>query len=155
MFARLLTFVVGASLFLSAASCSLAPNDACRSQCELAAGSCEEIPIEEFAEFDEELATWRAQTGGLNCEDAFPFVVVGECADGKKFLFNGGGFTALVQYYSAEDDTFVGLETQTDVVMPPCNGKGFWPEPVACEEPTVTEVVCGTLYDVGEVVSLP
>ncbi len=130
--------------------------DQCRSQCELAAGDCVERDISEFPDYDAALADLRAAVGGQNCEAAFPFAVAGSCGSGRfLFLYSGGGFTTLAQYYEPLTRRFIALTTTTDVIDPVCLGRGFWPFLIDCPGAIVTEVICGSRFDAGDEVDLP
>jgi len=128
----------------------------CRSQCELAAGGCDERPIEDFGDFDATRAAWTADLGEANCEQAFPFLVAGQCgSDGLLFLFRGGGFTTETHFFNADTRAFVALRTSTDVIASPCFGRSYWPEEVNCMNATGDEVLCGTRFSAGEEIELP
>ena len=129
--------------------------DPCLSQCELAAGVCEERPFEAFADYEETLAVWQAQAADWACDATLPFIVAGTCSSGGRFLSQGGGFTTLTHYFEPATGDFIALATTTDVVAPPCNGRGYFPRDFACGSGTVTEVICGTLYDEGDEFVVP
>ena len=130
--------------------------DPCRSQCELAAGQCEERGIEEFGDFDTTLGEWQAEAGNLDCDRSFPFMVTGECGDGVTlFLYRGTGFTTLTNYYDSETGRFMSLTTTTDAIEPRCEGRGYFPELFVCRDAVVTEVICGTFFEEGEAIRLP
>jgi hypothetical protein len=114
--------------------------DPCISQCELAAGPCDEKPSSQFRDFVGTLEDWRTR-----CPESptrRPFLVAGKCADGTSFLHLGGNYTSERRYFSTEG-AFLSLATTTDVGKLPCKGSGYWPARPACESPRVTEVVCG------------
>ena len=114
-------------------------SEVCRSQCELAAGTCEEKAFADFANFDGTLAQW-SQRCPASSPSRFPFVVEGRCGDGKRLLFTGGGKTAERHYFD-ESGSFLGLTTGTDVIDEVCQGQGFWPEHVRCDTPEVVRVI--------------
>ncbi len=135
--------------------------DPCRSQCELAAGGCEEQPIEDFEDFATTAEAWREELEDLTPTDTngdgnqdLPFVYAGQCADGTLFLYRGTGFTVLIHFFDAESEEFVALRTGTDVVDPVCSGRGYWPERVECENATVTEAIVGAGFAAGDPIEL-
>lgn len=140
--------VVGAAAGTASASGPNSADDRCRSQCELA-GRCEEIPLESFMTFAETASDWSGICASSFGDGAFPFVIEGSCADGKRVLATGGGFTTERRYFD-DSGRFVALTTSTDVIDPVCKGKGYWPERVQCDRGKVTLVHCGTIYEVGD-----
>ena len=115
----------------------------CRSQCELAAGSCDEIPFDQFPTYEETHSEW-----GDSCE-SYLFAVAGTCADGSPLLYYNTGFTFEQRFYDSKGN-FRGLTTGTDVVEPVCQGESYWPEVVRCVDPVTTEVLCGKSSHVGD-----
>jgi hypothetical protein len=133
--------------------CSAAPDypRQCRAQCELAAGNCETLRLEDFPDFDSTLASW------LDAASGFEGIVAGECAtQSRRFLYTANGTTSEARVFSG-DGLFLGLGTSTDDVDMTCWGQGYWPEPARCESATVTEVLSVGLglEAVGQVVTLP
>ena len=53
----------------------------------------------------------------------------------------------MTYFCEAETAEFIGLATTSDIVSPPCNGRGYWPEPIECADAIVTEVLLGTLLE--------
>jgi hypothetical protein len=129
------------------AGSSQTEDDPCRSQCELAAGHCAVMAFEDFANFDETSAQWRAQCPA-EVDQRFPFVVEAECADGIKILYRGSGKTTEHRYFETTGE-FIALSTRTDVSKNECGGIGFWPERVTCERPVVTKSFCD-VFTVGQ-----
>lgn len=126
-----------------------APESAsCRSQCELQAASCNELPIEEFDDFDTRLG--RLQAG----EDLFGEAVAGECQDGTVFLFEFFGEGSLTHYFEPMTGAFFALETLTDMRDFECGGRGYWPVIIDCANPVVTEVIRSAFLEVGDPVNL-
>jgi hypothetical protein len=143
----------GSEAFFDACGCgcSSAPDypRACRDQCELA-GDCEELRFEELPNYAATRETWARSVG------SFAGLVVGECSNGRRFIYTANGTTAEARIFTTEG-LFLGLGTSTDVISPGCWGQGYWPEPVRCELATVTEVLSVGLgfREPGQVVSLP
>ncbi len=136
--------------------------DPCRSQCELASGGCTEQPIESFTDFETTKDAWEAELDVIPGADFdgdgvqdIPFIYAGECENSTLFLYRGTGFSVLVHFFDADSHEFIGLRTQTDVGDPVCQGKGFWPRRVTCDNPTATQAVLGGQYSVGDPVVLP
>jgi hypothetical protein len=120
----------------------------CRSACELAAGEC---PEQKFLDLD---PTRDEFADPEQCGSATLFAVEGLCADGRPFLYRGTGFTTEVRYFTS-GGSFLALSTTTDVISEPCFGQSYWPEPVACPDAVVSDVLCGTTFAPGDAVSLP
>ena len=118
------------------------PPAQCMSQCELA-GTCELQEFEEFPDF--ETAFMEISS---NCLAEYIFAVEGVCADGRKLLSTGNGFTSEIRLFTVNGE-FEGLITQTDVSMPPCMGQSYWPQYLQCESPRVVERLCGIGFEIG------
>jgi len=130
--------------------------DPCRSQCELAAPSCDEQPRSALPNF----AAQRQQLIDLYQPPTCPFagfdLVEGTCAGGDvRFLHSGGSIVRETRFYDAQTLLFTGYASQTDFVGFPCSGAGYWPGPVTCPDPTVTQVHCGTTYAVDDPIPMP
>jgi hypothetical protein len=140
-------------LLLAALLLAGCADDPCVSQCELAAGSCDETRApSDYPDRDSTAAAWTAAV--VSCDQPLPYVVAGDCSGGGTFLLRGGGFTSEARVFDPTG-SFVALSTQTDVIDPTCDGRGYWPQPPACDGATVSEVLCGTLFEVGQAVALP
>lgn len=120
----------------------------CQTSCESAVELCE-------GDFETDAAAIRAQAPDLPCDDVRFFDVAGSCADGKQFLYRSNGLTSVARYYSADTGEFVGFTQQSDAIDLVCSGRHYWPNSVRCDNPTVTEAICGRSYAVGDVISLP
>lgn len=125
------------------------PPEPCLSQCELQQGACDELEFDEFLNFDETQATWYGDGECLILS-----FVSGECDNDLRFLFYNTGHSMQVHYFDSAGQ-FVGLGNGTDVGGPPCQGRGYWPEPVRCDAPTVVETYCGTTHAPGDTPDLP
>lgn len=113
--------------------------DPCLSQCELRAGCCEEVPIEQIPDFGTMLAQWRIS------HDFGGITVVGECGDGTVFLYELWSEGAEVDYFDPVTGAFLARETLTDMRDAACSGRGYWPAPGVCTDPVVTEIIHGGL----------
>jgi hypothetical protein len=87
------------------------------------------------------------------CGSAINMAVVGECDDGTDFVFNSTGHTSEVRYFT-DAGTFIALATGSDSIDATCLGQQYWPTFVTCQQPTITEVLCGD-YQIGDPVQLP
>src|SRR5262249_43860096 len=119
--------------------------DQCLAQCELAAGSCSEKPLESFGD----LTAGRAEYQG-RCNSHVGFGYEAECEQGTIVLQSGNGHTSEARYYDPQSGKFLGLSTMTDVINPPCQGKGYWPAAVPCAAPTISKVLCGLGFTPGD-----
>ena len=113
---------------------------ACRSQCELASGECKEPTFDAVPDY---VATKQAWDDDLTCGISVLRHLEGTCDSGLQFLYHHTGHTSEVRYFD-DSGAFVGLATGTDVIDPECQGRSYWPEPVLCGQPQVTQVRCGT-----------
>src|ERR1700712_5248866 len=113
----------------------------CRSQCELAAGRCEEKPFASFGDLESGRSQYQQR-----CDAGALWAFEAECKQGTTVLRSGTGYTSEGRFYAASSGAFLGLTTTTDTASPPCDGKSFWPTEVACESPVVTRVICGTAF---------
>ncbi len=131
--------------------CGAAPDypRECRSPCELAAGGCEEPRFEDVPDYGATLAEWSEGEG-------YAAEVEGTCSNGRRFLFTANGTTSEARFFTAAG-IFLGLSTSTDDIGPVCWGQGYWPEPVRCEQATVTRVITAALGidQEGQVLRLP
>jgi hypothetical protein len=114
----------------------------CRSQCPFDF-DCGEVRIDRQDGFATVEQTWTALCPILA-------VLEGSCGDGKVFLFYSNGYTGQVRYYDAARQRTLGIGAFTDDLDRNCGGQRYWPEPVLCDMPTVTRVICGSI-DVGYV----
>lgn len=127
-----------------AACWGCADDNECRSQCELAAGSCTEEPFDSFGDLESGRAEYqrRCTAGALWAFEA-------ECKQGTKVLRSGTGYMSEGRFYASTSGAFLGLTTTTDVSAPPCHGKSAWPAEIPCDSPTVTRAICGTAFELG------
>jgi hypothetical protein len=110
------------------------PAEPCLSQCELA-GGCGQIPFDEHPPF----STFKAQVRA-KCE---PFrAAAGTCETGLRFVYLDHSNWAYVHYFDTRG-RFVGLASWTDMVDETCQGEAYWPRPVACPNPVVSQTLCG------------
>jgi len=105
-----------------------------------------------------DLETRRAELLTLTPDDLFGIdsveLVEGECGpDGPVFLFHfSGPFTWEYDFFDRESGAFVARSIGQDDTPPylPCFGGSFWPWRIACEAATVTDVLAGDRYHVGD-----
>jgi hypothetical protein len=123
--------------------------DPCRSHCTVAAGRCSEPPPDTYPDLDVTLADWSAR-----CVDAggspASALVQARCADGSTLLRTSNGRSSEQRYFAA-DGRFLSLSTEVDFVDPICRAVRYWPERSACGESEVTRVLCGSGFQVGQV----
>lgn len=124
------------------------PEVACLSQCELRAASCGVRAIEEFDDYETALARWRESAP---CRGS---TVAGRCEEGLLILHVRFSEGAETHYFDPDTGAFVGIETLTDGSEPPCFGVGYWPVRTTCTDPVVTENICRSFYEIGDVVPL-
>ncbi len=125
--------------------------DPCVVQCP-ETGSCQ--ALDELNDFDTVVddAVRRLPPG--TCDNMFPFLVTGTCSDGTQFVYEGGGFTAGVQYFDAAG-AFVARTFVNDVPLEFCGTTTYWPEHIDCSGAVVGSVYCGKIFEVGEEVCMP
>lgn len=108
-----------------------AATDPCRRACD--AGQCEET------DFAATKAQWVQR-----CEQADHFwAFVGRCDDNTELLLFGTGTTNEWRHFDSSG-TWLGTEESSDA--PDANGcrRTYYPNRIACENPVVTAVLCGT-----------
>lgn len=156
------TTFLAAGAFMFGSSCHTAPNSGagagdspCRSQCELAAGECNEQPLESFASFSTQLEAWRGEQDSELCQAGHVGRYRGECSNDRLILVEDLGEVSYFYIYDRSTGAFLGLRSITDVLDWPCEGVGYWPEMISCGDPVVKEVVCGDDYEVGDALWLP
>jgi hypothetical protein len=101
------------------------------------------LPVEAGASetYSETLGVWW--TPGDSCGLG---IFTGECADGKRLLYQNGGFVSMIRYYDGE--SLVGVVSSGDVGYCPslCPFSHFFGalEDVVCEAPAVDELCPGS-----------
>jgi len=80
---------------------------------------------------------------------------VGECAASLTFVYryNGRG-TSEIRYFDGSG-TFVAVTNQADAIDVTCGGRTYWPTLVECRDAVITEVICGTRFEVGQPFDVP
>jgi hypothetical protein len=83
-------------------------------------------------------------------------MIAGRCDDGTQVLRRYESFDAsyFTSFFDAESGAFraVAADIGWDNIFPEkCCGHAYWPEKPSCDRITVTEVLCGTVYGVGNV----
>ena len=145
-FGRLLVAALTASASAWGCNGEDAPaNDRCRSQCGPGGGDCDEQPFESFGDLESGRATYQER-----CDDGAYFGFEAECADGVVVLRSGTGFSTEGRFYDPDSGEFLGLTVTSDERNETCDGKSHWPALVACREPVVTRVLCGTEFTEGQ-----
>lgn len=123
--------------------------DPCIARCP-GLGGCP--PLEEFPGLEDARADLIERLQDLDCASDFPFAVAGRCADGTRFLYELLDLFSLVGYFDENTGAYFAFQTTSDVVIPPCNGVFYGPTRFSCEDATVTEVLCGNAFDVGDMI---
>ena len=82
-------------------------------------------------------ATLDAWAGPPSADGSRPyctFILEGECADGKRFLLQPGGFGTEVRYFDGQGALVAGA-SQGDIITDHCDGGYFYPslDAVQCE----------------------
>lgn len=135
---------------------SAAPDgaDACLSQCFDGPGSCEEMALDEFDDYETTLHEW---SGYPECElpDPVSAQVGGTCEEGVLFVYVSDGLHAVAHYFEPDSRAFVARTSASDILNLGCGGVFYWPHLIDCTDAVVTEVVCGTAYAVGDSITLP
>ena len=114
---------------------------------------CTEVDIGEYADFEAALETWAEfpscdeSTGG--------WLVGGQCEEDVGFVFVSDGLHERVHFFGADTGRFLGQRILSDAVDMQCVGLTYWPIWVECTGPIVTEVECGSLLRVGDLIELP
>lgn len=121
--------------------------DRCISQCPPDYFDCNEIPIEDFPDYQTTLENWRSPD----------FCVVGGaagvCADGTLFVGRFSGVADEYRFFDAQSGALIALRNGTDADPSGCCGRSFWPFVYRCEQAVVTEVLCGEFDSVGDELS--
>jgi hypothetical protein len=105
-------------------------------------GYCSELPLSPLQDFESTLAVWREKPCSW-------FRVEGSCASGGKVLYSGTGLSIERRFFDSEG-RFEALQTGTDATPPGCGRP--WPNPISCGEAVISQVICGTRLQVGEVI---
>lgn len=107
-------------------------------------------PSVDVEDYDTELTAWREDAE--NPEQSCNVRITGECDDGRtlflhEFLIDSG----RTVFFDADTREFVAYEA-IGIFVPPifCFGPKWYPYPVSCEDGVITEVLCGTSYEIGD-----
>jgi len=105
--------------------------------------------------FDASRQALLDEANQMDC-DEFRNLYAGECVgQNLVFLRTSTGFSFQVRYFNAQTGHFVAAAGGTDAGDPFCVGRGFAPFRVECDNPIVTEVICGTNLQPGDDIFLP
>ncbi len=110
--------------------------------------------LSDFDDFDTKKAQWLEET--YVCGSAAGsnnFRVVGVCDDASVFLSQLYYGDYLTDYFDPSTGEFRARTYQSYEVDATCCGRSFYPELHPCENATITEVVCGTQIEVGQVLT--
>ena len=143
------TVLVAALLASTSASGCHAADDAdadvCRSQCGPGPSDCDEQPFESFGDLESGRATYQER-----CDAGARWAFEAVCADGVIVLRSGTAYGSEGRFYDPDSGEFLGLTIGSDQSSAPCYAKSYWPVRVACSEPVVTRVLCGTSFSEGD-----
>jgi hypothetical protein len=131
------------------------------------AGDCpNDIPFESYVDLSTTRAEWLddlALSGGCN-EQNFTIMGLAEgaCGNGITWILRLGLTWAEVRYHDAGGD-FSALANRGDEFFSECGLTTHYPGPADCPQPVVTEIHCGTWWDlpnngpltVGQPIALP
>lgn len=134
--------VAAVAATIVANACVAEPSAICMSRCELGQ-LCDQIEFEEYPDFAAALAEFPAR-----CSAGIRYAIEGVCGNDRNVIVTGNGFTSEMRLYATTGE-FEGLITQSDAVSPPCMGQTYWPQYLQCESATVTNNLCGDLFEVG------
>jgi hypothetical protein len=124
--------------------------DPCRHPCNLCSPPCAEQPIETYPDFEDTQSQWATR-----CGSGASAVVAGVCQDGTRFVDYQDGRFGEARFFGGNTGAFVALLTQSDCHDALCLGRGYWPVHMECAGAVVTEVLCGTLFHVGDQIEVP
>lgn len=130
-------------------------SELCLSQCEPPFERCDERPLEDFPDFEDVLFDAPEMFQGYSCDGGAPSFVAARCTNGALDVvdwFFGEG--RLVRFYDQQSGQFVAQLRWSDGADATCLGKSYWPVRVDCDTWTVTKVVCGTEFALGDELSL-
>ena len=119
--------------------------DECRTQCGPNTRDCDEQPLESFGDLESGRTIYQER-----CDDGARWAFEAQCADGIVVLRSGTGFGSEGRFYDPDSGEFLGLTVTGDQSSQPCFNKSYWPVRVACREPVITRVLCGTTFSEGE-----
>ena len=108
----------------------------------------------EYDDYDSELAAWRLGSDEPN--GCYQYIrMIGECNGGKVlFLHEVPLDSSRTIFFEADSGQFLGREDTGSCLDLSCvffcQGHWYYPRPIQCQEGVVTEVLCGTHYQVGD-----
>ncbi|MEK6674322.1 MAG: hypothetical protein AABZ47_01555 [Planctomycetota bacterium] len=108
-----------------------------------------------LATYDDVLLTWNGFPFCVESEPTHSWHVGGVCNEGTLFVDTFDTLHHLVQFFDAETRVFSSMVFQSDAIDSTCFGLSYWPEYYRCENATVTTVICGNTYEVGDAIELP
>ncbi len=129
--------------------------DPCRSQCELCAAACPGDSGSALPSYAVRRAVLVGESVPESCAEVMPYIAAGVCDDDKLFLLRRRELLIEADVYDAATGAPLGRTTQSECVDDICQGRSYWPDRVECRNVRITEVLCGRLHDIGDVVELP
>ena len=130
-----------------------------RACCVLDSPGCQPKELDEFNDFTTTLAEWERS---IPCDpDTFldTWLIVGQCDNGMLVVRGSDdpGWAIHTSFFEASTGKFLATMTDSFIgegIPDSCNGQVYWPFKPECESITVIQVLCGTIYHVGDIVSL-
>ncbi len=105
----------------------------------------------DFKDFETLRENWLNDLAFCQDETGIPFRAAGTCSDGTAFLTELDGFTIITDYFDPLTGRFLSRSQQSDGIDGTCCGLTYYPELRHCGDATITEVICGTQVQVGQV----
>ena len=109
-------------------------------------------PGEEYADYDTEISRWRQEVSEYP-PHSWALRIAGECDGGRiLFLHEVPLDSDTTLFFDAGSRAFLGYREQGSPDFPlVCMALGrYYPRRIRCRDGIVTEVMCGTYYQVGD-----
>lgn len=130
-------------------------SELCLGPCDVSLLTCFRTSVDEFEGFEDALAAMIDAVEFFPCEGEAAGLYAGQCTgETVKFLALTDGLHAVVDFYEVADGSFLGQRSWSDFGDDACWGRKYWPVVVSCDEPVITQALCGTRWTVGSEVDL-
>ena len=104
--------------------------------------------------YDEQLEVWREDPdfSARGCDIGPSTRLAADCGDKDVLiLWEFRGFTSRTLYYDGQTRELIGARWTSDFgLLPTCQGRFTGGRIPSCPDSVVTELICGTYYDLGQ-----
>jgi len=136
---------------LSSESCD-EREQACIDPCAVTSSEC---VIDGQADYQTTLGSGDGFPDCLDFEAVLGWRVGGLCEDGTLFVSSSDSLHEMVRFFEAGTAALRAWMFQSDSIDCECAGLSYCPARYECNEARVTDVICGSRFEVGDAIHLP